>query len=109
VRHHGTARAPERASVPERAWHGTTWRARDVAQMARYQCRQMSRWEAAGALWLAAGIFCLPLFLIPPMPASAHEFCSVWFGLLCALGAVTFAVARLRRRWRAPGTTGRER
>lgn len=109
MRHHGTARAPERASVPERAWHGALWRATDAARTARFQWDQMSRWEAAGARWLAFGAFCLPLFLIIPMPAPSHEFCTEWFGLLCAAGAVTWAVARIRRGWHGDGTTRGER
>jgi hypothetical protein len=109
VRHHGTARAPERASVPERAWHGTGWRARDMARMIQFHWRRMSNWEVGGLIIVAAGAFCLALFLIPPMPESAHQFCTDWFSLLCAGGAVTWAVARVRRGWRGDGTPGRER
>jgi hypothetical protein len=109
VRHHGTARAPERASGPERAWHGARWRARDLARMAQFQWEQMSQWEVTGALMLAAGVLCVALFQIPPMPVSAHEFCTGEFGLLCAAGAVIWAVARARRGWHGDGTPGRER
>jgi hypothetical protein len=106
VRHHGTARGPERASVPERAWHAARWRARDLARLAQFHWARLGRWETAGALWLLSGVLCLLLFLAMPMTAQDHRFCTVWSGLLCALGAATFTVARAARAWRGRGTRG---
>lgn len=104
MRHHRTARAPGRAGVPGRAWHGVAWRAGDAARMARFQCRLMTRWECAGALISAAGAFCVALFALMPMPGFARQWSLCQWSLVCAGGAVAFAVARLRRTWRGHGT-----
>lgn len=76
--------------------------------MARFEWEQMGKWEAAGALILACELFFLALFLLAPMPASAHLFCTEWSALLCAGGAVAWAVARIRRVWHGRGAPGRE-
>ena len=92
--------------MPERAWHAARWRARDLARLAQFHWARLGRWETAGALWLLSGVLCLLLFLVIPMPAPQHGFCTVWSCLLCALGTVTWAVARIRRGWRGDGTRG---
>lgn len=104
MRHHGTARAPERATAPERAWRRAGERARQAAQAARWHAGQLSPAEFGASSMTLASAFFLALFADISMPAPAHRWCTVEWTLMCVAGLAWLAVAR----WRGHGTPGRE-